>query len=200
MRNIIFLLIISLMVLVGCRKENLSPSEMLIGKWQLTYIEGTDTISPNSRYEYGTIITMINYDGDPLIINTYKAICKRDTYYNNPPFVCDTTSVKEYYNLIFYLHIYEDGMLKVNEEYKDMDNIPLISQEYSNSWSRIEVGLNHYEFQLSFNPENWPNPKTKIINGFCTIYENDISIDSFTLRIKKSGFIYGEYKYIFTKL
>ncbi|MCD4768770.1 MAG: hypothetical protein K8R35_01210 [Bacteroidales bacterium] len=204
MRNNIFLLTLVLTLLAGCRKETLSPSEMLMGKWQLTDIEGTDTLTASSLYHYGTIITSINYDGDPLVINTYKAWCERDTYWNNPSFVCDTTDTDILYNLVCYIHIYDDGRIEVNEEYRDLDNTPLFGREYESTWARTEVGLNNYLFHFGISSHYWPEIENTLLfrGGYLSpVQESDITKEHLTMKIICDPYNNpGEYTYIFTRL
>jgi len=130
-KSILFGLLIVL--ISSCKKEDLTPTEKLIGKWQLVAIQGSDTTynTHNGITSIKRIVTF-SYNNNPLVI-TYDSIThQRETSYN---FLCQLEFIK-------------DGKLIITEEYRDLQNNPLVITQRTTSWHKDPFAMNPYTYYL----------------------------------------------------
>ncbi len=176
-----FLLIITILLITGCGKDELSPSEMLIGQWELVYIQRMDTVFFNTRYKDGYVARQINYNGDPLIIS-YDTL-GNFRWHTDLPWSFISSHYEETYNLIFYIEIFSEGTWEITEECRDLNNNPLFSWQYTCTWQRVEKGINNYEFYFERGDPFTNQYPSKVFAGDYSIkvYDEDIKRNHFTI-------------------
>jgi hypothetical protein len=127
---ILFLLIV---LINSCKKDDPTPIDMLIGKWQLVSVHGSDTSRRvNKKIER---IVSISYNINPLEIKYDSITSQRDVAYN----------------YLLQMEFSEDGSLVITEEYRDiLDNI-IFSVKRNNSWHKDPFAMNPYTFYLWIN-------------------------------------------------
>jgi hypothetical protein len=125
-----FILIALILMTISCKKQNLTPTEILIGKWNLVSIQGSDTIWNVNR----TIkrATTFSYNHNPLII-TYDST---------------TTHGVIKYNLLYQLEFQNDGVLLITEEYSTLENISIFSMLRTDSWHKDPFAIDPYTYYL----------------------------------------------------
>lgn len=181
MTRIIYFLLIIVMIGLSCSKEKLSPSENLIGKWELVSIDRMDTVFLNSRYHNGYIALKINYNKDPLVIS-YDTLGNFRSH-TDLPFTFISSHTEYIYNLIYRWEIFSDGAFEITEEYRNLNNIPFRSYQYSSIWNRQEEGIDNYEFNFQVS-DPFENPYPSIIFQLAHVlilHDENVEKNSFTI-------------------
>jgi len=183
MNKLIFSSLVILTVLcIGCTKDDLTPSEALIGHWELESIQRKDTLFFHSLYQTGYLAFTIDYNLNPLIVSYDTLGNFRENI--NFPFTYISSHTEETFNLFFSMDISSDGTFIITEEYKDLYNIPLLSWQYSSTWNRWEMGIENYEFYFQMHDYSAPTKHPSKIFPLETdlfLQDEDIMRNKFTI-------------------
>lgn len=180
-RILTFFLLIGL--ISSCKKDDPTPIEMLIGKWQLVSAQGSDT----SRRVNHTIerIISISYNINPLEIK-YDSI---------------TSQSEVKYNYLCQMEFSEDGGLVILEEYRDIADNVIFSLKRNNSWHKDPFAMNPYTFYLWVNDgyEPYSPYNSKIfLHPYDPINFTDKNISSDKLILHFIDNDYGQYDITYT--
>jgi hypothetical protein len=186
-RFILSEILILIVICSGCIKDDFSPSDAIIGRWELTAIERKDTLFFNTRYQVGYIALEINFDENPL------SICYDTSgdfrWHTDLPFTRIESHTEEIYNLTFWMDISSDGTIVITEEYQDLNSKPLQSWQYSSTWGRTEKGIENYEFYFQLDEPFTNLHPSKIFPLDLILIVDDEDIEQHSFKAYRSDYL-----------